>query len=62
MHTDYLLLIECEGKSHVVTMHEFERANASDPELIEDAKCLAKGFGFNAGGGAMPVFHVSRWD
>ena len=43
---DYLLLVECEGKSHVVTFNEFCRANADDPELIEDVKCLAKGFGW----------------
>lgn len=61
-HADYFLLIECDGISHLCTMHEFERANADDPDLIEDAKCLAKGFGFDVGGGASHVFHVSRWN
>ena len=61
MENEILILIECEGQSHVCTMHEFENANRDDPELIEDVRCLAKGFGFTAGGGAAPVFHISRW-
>ena len=45
----------------IVDFEDFALANAGDPELIEDCRCLAKGFGFTVGGGAAPAFTITRW-
>lgn len=57
-HPDFLLLIEDTGKSHVITFHELERAFPNDPYIVEDAACLAIGFGFDVNS----TCHISRWN
>jgi hypothetical protein len=45
----------------IVPIDVFIAANASDPDLCEDVRCLARGFGFTIGGGAAPAVSISRW-
>ena len=45
----------------ICTLAEFAAANVDDPDLVRDAECLARGFGFTIGGGAAPLVTISRW-
>lgn len=45
----------------IVSLDQFARDNAGDPDLVEDCRCLAKGFGFTIGGGSAPAYTISRW-
>ena len=57
-----LLILDHETMdAPIVDFEDFALANAGDPELIEDCRCLAKGFGFTVGGGAAPAFTITRW-
>ena len=57
------LLILDHSNMHTIicTLEQFAKDNAHDPELVIDAECLAHGFGFTIGGGAAPMFTISRW-
>lgn len=48
-------------RGDIMPFAEFARANASDPYLLDDVRCLARGMGFTIGGGAAPAFSISRW-
>lgn len=60
---DYLLLIMPHDtmRGDIVRLSQFCADNASDPDLCEDVRCLAMGFGFTIGGGAAPAITISRW-
>lgn len=58
-----LTITDDEGQTvWVGPLSDFARENAADPEIVEDARCLACGFGFTVGGGAMPVFKITRFN
>jgi len=62
--SDYLVLVmwHDDFRSAIVPLSRFCADNASDPDLCEDARCLARGFGFTVGGGAAPAVSISRWN
>ncbi len=45
----------------IVPIERFIADNASDADLCEDVRCLARGFGFTIGGGSAPAVSISRW-
>lgn len=54
-------VVDERGHSTITPIDVFCAANASDPDLCEDVRCLAKGFGFTIGGGSAPAVHIARW-
>jgi hypothetical protein len=61
--TDYLLLVmdHATWDGRIIPLSQFCSENESDPDLCEDARCLARGFGFTVGGGSAPAVTISRW-
>jgi hypothetical protein len=53
--------IVVEGQ-HIAYAESFDHGMAIIDNLLGDAECLARGFGFDCGGGAAPRFHISRWN
>ncbi len=48
-------------RTAIVPIEQFIADNASDPDLCEDARCLARGFGFTVDGGTPAAISISRW-